>query len=404
MDVVNERCAGLDVHKKTVVACVITPKSKETRTFGAMTNELIEMGDWITNQGVTHVAMESTGVYWKPVYNLLEMLDLKILLVNAQHIKAVPGRKTDVKDAEWIADLLRHGLLRASYIPDRNQRELRELVRYRRSLTQEKARVINRIQKILEGANIKLSSVASDVVGVTGRAMLTAICEGVDDPEELSYLIKGRLNSKKAALKEAMKGLIGPHQRIMLRSQLSHLEFLEQEIEKISQEVAARMASVEDVIVRFDAIPGVGRRAAEDILAEIGPDMSRFPTSGHLASWAKVCPGNNESAGKRISGVTGKGNPWLRSTLIEAAWMASHSRDTYLAAQFKRISTRRGAKRAALAVAHSILVVMYHILSEGTNYRDLGSTYFDQRNVHRTVNRSVARLQNLGFKVSLIPA
>ena len=324
MDVVNERCAGLDVHKKTVVACVITPKSKETRTFGAMTNELIEMGDWITNQGVTHVAMESTGVYWKPVYNLLEMLDIKILLVNAQHIKAVPGRKTDVKDAEWIADLLRHGLLRASYIPDRNQRELRELVRYRRSLTQEKARVINRIQKILEGANIKLSSVASDVVGVTGRAMLTAICEGVDDPEELSYLIKGRLNSKKAALKEAMKGLIGPHQRIMLRSQLSHLDFLEQEIEKISQEVAARMASVEDVIVRFDAIPGVGRRAAEDILAEIGPDMSRFPTSAHLASWAKVCPGNNESAGKRISGVTGKGNPWLRSTLIEAAWMASH--------------------------------------------------------------------------------
>ena len=404
MDVVNDRCAGLDVHKKTVVACVITPQIKKTRTFGTMTNELLEMCDWLTDQRVTHVAMESTGVYWKPVYNLLEVLNIKILLVNAQHVKAVPGRKTDVKDAEWIADLLRHGLLRASYVPDRNQRELRELVRYRRSLTQEKARVVNRIQKVLEGANIKLSSVATDVVGVTGRAMLKAISEGADDPEELMHLIKGRLNSKKAALKEAMQGLIGPHQRMMLRSQLRHLVFLEQEIEGINEEIATRMASVKDVIVQFDAIPGVGRRVAEDVLAEMGSDMSRFPTSGHLASWAKVCPGNNESAGKRISGVTGKGNPWLRSALVEAAWMASRSKNTYLSAQFKRISVRRGAKRAALAVAHTILVTMYHMLARGMSYRELGGAYFDQRNVQRVIRRSVTRLENLGFKVSIAPA
>lgn len=404
MEVVNDRCAGLDVHKKTVVACVFTPQVKKTRTFGTMTNDLLEMCDWLTDQGITHVAMESTGVYWKPVYNLLEVMNIKILLVNAQHVKAVPGRKTDVKDAEWIADLLRHGLLRASYVPDRNQRELRELVRYRRSLTQERARVVNRIQKILEGANIKLSSVATDVVGVTGRAMLKAISEGANDPEELMHLIKGRLNNKKAALKEAMKGLIGPHQRMMLRSQLRHLGFLEQEIEEINKEISTRMASVEDIIVQFDAIPGVGRQAAEDVLAEMGSDMSRFPTSSHLASWAKVCPGNNESAGKRVSGSTGKGNPWLRSALIEAAWMAARTKNTYLSAQFKRLSVRRGAKRAALAVAHTILVTMYHMVSRGTSYSDLGGAYFDQRNVDRVIHKSVMRLENLGFKVSIAPA
>ena len=404
MQVINNHCAGLDVHKKTVVACVITPQIKEIRTFGTMTNEILEMCDWMTEHGVTHVAMESTGVYWKPVYNLLEVLSINILLVNAQHIKAVPGRKTDVKDAEWIADLLRHGLLQGSYVPDREQRELRELVRYRRSLTQEKARVVNRIQKVLEGANIKLSSVATDVVGVTGRAMLTAISEGVNNPEELTRFVKGRLRSKKAALMEAMKGLIGPHQQMMLKSQLRHLGFLEQEIKEISEDIAERMTSVEEVIVQFDAIPGVGRRAAEDVLAEIGLDMSRFPTSRHLASWAKVCPGNNESAGKRISGVTGKGNRWLRSALVEAAWMASRSKDNYLSTQFKRISVRRGAKRAALAVAHTILVMMYHMLSRRTSYSDLGCAYFDHQNIQHVVRRSVNRLENLGYKVSLVPA
>lgn len=404
MNVVNDRCAGLDVHKKRVVSCIITPEAKKTLTFGTMTKDLLEMCDWLTEQRVTHVAMESTGVYWKPVYNLMEVLNIKVSVVNAQHVKAVPGRKTDVKDAEWIADLLRHGLLQASYIPDRDQRELRELVRYRRSLTQEKSRVVNRIQKILEGANIKLSSVASDVIGVTGRAMLIAISEGAEEFEEMLHLIKGRLNNKKAALKEAMNGLIGSHQRMMLKSQLRHLNFLEQEMEEINTEIATRMASLEDVITKFDAIPGVGRRVAEDVLAEMGSDMSRFPTSAHLASWAKVCPGNKESAGKGISGITGKGNPWLRSALVQAAWMASRSKNTYLSAQFKRISVRRGAKRAALAVAHIILVTMYHMLSRGTTYNDLGNAYFDQKNVQRVIHRSVTRLENLGFKVSVVPA
>jgi transposase len=404
MNVIHECCAGLDIHKKTVVACVMTPETKRTRTFGTMTNDLLEMCAWLTNQQVSHVAMESTGVYWKPVYNLLEVLNIELLVVNAQHVKTVPGRKTDVKDAEWIADLLRHGLLRSSYIPDRNQRELRELVRYRKSLTQERAQVVNRIQKVLEGASIKLSSVATDVVGVTGRAMLKAISDGVDDPEELMREGRGRLHSKKAALKEAMTGLIGLHQQMMLGSQLRHMAFLEQEIEEINEEIAKRMASIEDVIVQLDAIPGVGRRVAEDVIAEMGSGMSRFPTATHLASWAKVCPGSNESAGKRISGKTGKGNPWLRSALIEAAWMASRSKNTYLSAQFKRISVRRGAKRAALAVAHTTLVTMYHMLTRGRSYIELSGDYFDQTNVRRVVNRSVSRLERLGFKVSLVPA
>jgi transposase len=404
MEVVYDRCAGLDVHKKSVVVCVVTPELKKTRTFGTMTNELIEMREWLTNQEVTHVAMESTGIYWKPIYNLVESSGIQMLLVNARHIKAVPGRKTDVKDAEWIADLLRHGLLRPSYVPDRTQRELRELVRYRRSLIQERADVANRIQKVLEGANIKLSSVATDVLGVTGRAMLKAISEGVDDPDQLLTLIRGRLNSKKAALREAIEGLIGPHQRMMLKSQLRHLSFLEAEIQSVNEEIAKRMASLEAVIVRLDAIPGVGRRVAEDVLAEIGSDMHQFPTARHLASWAKVCPSNNESAGKRLSGVTGKGNRWLRSALVEAAWMASRSKDTYLAAQFKRIASRRGAKRAALAVAHTILVIIYHMISSGHCYDELGGAFFDRRNVQRVVRKSVARLEDLGFRVSLTPA
>jgi transposase len=404
MDVVNERCAGLDVHKKTVVACVITPQTKKTRSFGTMTSDLLEMCDWLTELRVTHVAMESTGVYWKPVYNLLEVLDVKLLVVNAQHIKAVPGRKTDVKDAEWIADLLRHGLVKGSFIPDRDQRELRELVRYRRSLIQERARVVNRIQKVLEGANIKLSSVATDVMGVTGRAMLQAISEGVDDPEELMQEVRGRLNSKKAALKEAMTGSVGLHQRMMLGSQLRHFDFLEQEIEGVNEEVAKRMASVEAMIVQLDAIPGVGRRVAEEVLAEMGSDMSRFPTSAHLASWARVCPSNNESAGKRMSGATVKGNPWLRSALVEAAWMAARSKNTYLSAQFKRISVRRGAKRAALAVAHTILVTMYHMLAGGKSYIELGGDYFDRKNVQRVVRRSINRIEQLGYKVTIEPA
>lgn len=400
MQVVYERCAGLDVHKKTVAASVITPEGQETRTFGTMTRELLEMADWFTQRGVTHVAMESTGIYWKPVYNLLEE-GFTVLVVNAHHIKAVPGRKTDVKDAEWIADLLRHGLVRGSFIPDRPERELRELVRHRRNLIQQRAQVVNRIQKLLEGANIKLSSVATDIAGVSGRAMLERLIEGTDSPKQIAELAKGRMREKRGELEQALTGSVGSHQRMLLGSHLRHLDFLDEEIDRADQEVAGRMRPFEEALVRVDAIPGVGRRVAEQVLAEIGTDMSRFPTAAHLASWARVCPGNNESAGKRKSGATGHGNPWLRSTLVEAAHAASHTKDTYLAAQYHRLAARRGGKRAAMAVAHTILVIIYYMLSRGTAYNDLGGNYFDERDRQATLRRAIRRIQNLGYTVTL---
>jgi transposase len=401
MEVINERCAGLDVHKKTVVACVIIPEGKETRTFSTMTQGLLELADWLGESQVTQVAMESTGVFWKPVYNLLEGLDFTLLVVNARHIKAVPGRKTDVKDAQWIADLLRHGLLRGSYIPDRPQRELRELVRYRRNLVRERSRVINRIQQVLEGANIKLSSVATDISGASGLAMLAQLARGEATPEQLADLARGRLRNKRAELEQALRGLMGTHQRMMLQSQLRHLEFLAQEIEQLDQEVEQRMGPFEEAIQVADAIPGIGPRNAQEILAEIGVDMNRFPTEEHLSSWAKVCPGNNESAGKRKNGHTGYGNPWLRSALVEAAWAAVRTKGSYLSAQYHRLAARRGAKRAILAVAHSILVIIYHLLRDGTTYQDLGGDYFDQRNAQAVVRRSVRRLEGLGYRVTL---
>lgn len=404
MEVVYERCCGLDVHKKSVVGCVITPEGKESRTFSTMTEDLLRLADWLVAKGVTHVAMESTGVYWQPIYNLLEGVGFTLLVVNAQHIKAVPGRKTDVKDAEWIANLLRHGLVRGSYIPDRPHRELRELVRYRTSLVRQRCQVVNRIQKVLEGANIKLSSVATNVVGVSGRAMLEAIIEETEDPEVLAALAKGRLRKKRQSLESALRGLVGAHQRLLLRSLLRHLDFLDDEIAQMDDEIAERMRPFEGALQRLDTIPGVGRRAAEQMLAEIGTDMSRFPTAGHLSSWAHVCPGNNESAGKRKVGSTGTGNPWLRSALVEAGWGAARSRQTYLSAQYHRLAARRGGKRAAVAVAHTILVVAYHLLRDGTVYQELGANYFDERDRLGAVRRAVRRIQRLGYKVTLEPS
>ena len=399
MEVVCERCCGLDVHKRTVVACILTPEGKESRTFSAMTADLLRLGDWLTGNGVTHVAMESTGVYWQPVYNLLEGVGLTLLVVNAQHIKAVPGRKSDVKDSEWIADLLRHGLVRGSYIPDRPQRELRELVRYRTSLVRQRSQMVNRIQKVLEGANIKLSSVATNVVGVSGRAMLEAIIEGMEDPRALAGLARGKLQDKRTQLEAALQGLVGEHQRLLLKSLLRQLDFLGAEVDQMDAEIARRMRLVEEALQRLDTIPGVGRRTAEQLLSEIGSDMSRFPTAGHLASWARLCPGNNESAGKRMSGRTGRGNPWLRSVLVEAAWAASRSRTSYLSAQYHRLAARRGGKRAAVALAHSILVITYHLLRDGGVYQELGGNYFDERAHEATVRRSVSRIERLGYKV-----
>lgn len=403
MQVLHERCCGLDVHKKAVVACLITPEGQETRTFGAMTRELLEMADWLLERGVTHVAMESAGVYWQPVYNLLEGLDLELLVVNAQHMKAVPGKKTDVKDAEWIADLLRHGLLRGSYIPERPQRELRELVRSRRVLIRERAEVVNRIQKALEAANIKLGSVACDVVGVSGRAMLEAIVQGRKTPKELASLAKGKLRKKRPELEEALEGLVDEHLRFMLGMHLGHVDFLEGQITTLDEEVEKRMGPLGEALERVDSIPGLGRRLAQEVLVETGVEMGRFPTDAHLASWAKLCPGNNESAGKRKSGSIGGGNPWLRSALVEAAWAAARTHNTYLSAQYHRLAARRGAKRAIVAVAHTILVIIYNLLKHKTTYQDLGPNYFDQRNHERVKHRALRRLETLGYKVTLEP-
>lgn len=401
MEVVYECCAGLDVHRDTVVASVITPAGRELRTFGTVTDELLALADWLLALGVTHVAMESTGVYWKPIYNLLEGTGLELLVVNARHIKAVPGRKTDVRDAEWIADLLRHGLLRGSFIPDRGQRELRELVRYRRRLIEERAREAERLHKTLEGANIKLGAVAANILGVSGRAMLEALVEGRDDPEVLAAMARGKLRDKHDRLVAALRGLIGPHQRRLLATQLRHIDFLETEIAGLSAEIEERMRPFAAGIALADSIPGVGQRTAEAILAEIGLDMARFPTSAHLASWARMCPGTDESAGKRKSGATGAGNVWLRAALVEAAHAAARTKGTYLAAQYRRIAARRGAKRAAVAVGHSILVALHQMLSTGAMYDDLGADWFDERDRRAIVRRSVQRLEGLGYKVTL---
>lgn len=401
MEVLFPRCAGLDVHKKSVTACLITPDGKEIRTFGTMTPDLLEMGDWLQSHGCTHVAMESTGVYWKPIYNLLEGTGMELWVVNARDIKTVPGRKTDVKDAEWIAQLLRHGLLKASFIPDRAQRELRELVRYRRDLIGERAREVNRVQKVLEGANIKLGDVASDVLGKSGRAMLERIVDGVCDPETLAQFAKGRLRRKKEHLVKALHGFIGPHQRLMLSTQLRHIQYLDEEIERLNKEIEERMRPFESAIAAADSIHGIGRRTAEEVLAEIGVDMSRFPSHRHLAAWAGLCPGNHESAGKRRSGATRHGNPHVRAALVDAAHAAARTKGTYLSAQFHRLAARRGRKRAAVAVAHSILVCLYSMLKHGTTYVDLGADYFDKLNRDKMLRHAIRRIESLGYNVTL---
>ena len=408
MDVVFERCCGLDIHKRTVVACLVVPGStgapiKEVRSFGTMTDELLQLADWLSAAGCRHVAMESTGVYWKPIWNLLED-QFELLLVNARHVKAVPGRKTDAKDCEWLADLLRHGLLRGSFVPDRDQRELRELTRYRTSLIQERSAEVNRLQKTLEGANIKLGDVATDIMGLSSRQMLAALAGGETNAAAMAQLAQGRLRDKLPALERALAGCVGSHQRFLLAQQLAHVDFLDASIAEVSAEIAARLRPVEGELERLATIPGIGRRTAEVLVAELGTDMNRFPTPGHLASWAGMCPGNDESAGKRRSGKTRKGSPWLRSTLIEAARAAGRSKHTYLAAQYHRLAARRGTKRAAVAVGHTILLIVHRILSQDDVYRDLGERYFDERHRHAVERRLVSRLEGLGYKVALEPA
>jgi transposase len=408
MEVIYARCCGLDIHKQTVVACVIVPgperqPRKEVRTFGTMTADLLALSDWLAAQGVTHVALESTGVYWKPVWNVLEG-SFELLLANARHIKAVPGRKTDVRDCEWIADLLRHGLLKASFVPDRGARELRELTRYRTSLVRERTAAANRLQKTLEGANIKLAAVATDILGKSGREILAALVAGSTDAAALAQLAKGRLREKLPALERALVGRFGAHQRFLVAQQLAHLDFLDAAIAEVSAEVAERLRPFEDALTRLDTIPGIGRYVAETLVAEIGTDMSRFPTAAHLASWAGMCPGNNESGGKRRRGKTRKGSPWLRALLVQAAHAAARKKDTYLAAQYRRLAARRGASKAAIALGHTILVIAYYLLRRGTEYQELGPRYFDEHDRQAVERRLVRRLEALGNKVTLEPA
>jgi transposase len=409
MDIVYQSCAGLDVHKETVVVCVRRTGrngkvQQETRTFGTMTSQLLEMGDWLMEQGVRHLAMESTGVYWKPIWNLLED-QFQILLVNAQHIKQVPGRKTDVKDAEWIAQLLQHGLLRGSFVPATPQRQLRELTRQRKQLVQAKTAVANRIQKVLEDANIKLGSVASDVLGVSGRCMLEAIIAGEDNPTILAELARRRLRGKIPELRLALQGRVTQHHRFLLRLLLDELQHMEALIERLNERITEVMPPpFVEAVQRLTTIPGIDIRAAENILAEIGTNLDQFPSAMHLASWTGICSGNHESAGKRRSGKTGKGNRWLRVTLVQVAWAASHTKKTYLAAQYHRLAGRRGKKRALIAVGHSIIRIIYHLLKNGTTYRDLGPDYFDQLDSQRLTRNLVKRLEKLGHKVTLEPA
>jgi transposase len=406
MEVEHTHCAGLDVHKKTVVAAIIVPDGqgglrKEVRTFATMTVDLLALLDWLLSFGVTHVAMESTGEYWKPIHNILEE-NFEVLLVNARHIKQVPGRKTDVMDAEWIADLLRHGLLRGSFIPPIGQRELRELTRHRTNFVRERVTLVNRIQKTLESANIKLASVASNVMGVSGRAMLNAIVAGTANATEMSEMAKGRLREKREQLDKALEGRVKAHHRFVLSEYLCQVDNLDETIARFDAEIEKYCHPFEEAVELLDTIPGVARRAAEVIVSEIGSDMGRFPTANHLAAWAGVAPGNNESAGKRYSGATRHGNQALTVALVQAAHAAAHSRNTYLSAQYHRLAGRRGKKRAIVAVAHSILVISYHIIQHKEPYRDLGGDYFDKQRPEATARRLLRHLHHLGYDISRI--
>jgi len=405
MEIVYAHCAGLDVHKKTVVVAIIVPDEagglrKEVRTFGTMTADLLALSDWLMTCGVTHVAMESTGEYWKPVYNILEN-NFEILLVNAQHIKAVPGRKTDVKDAEWIAELLRHGLLKASFVPPLGQRELRELTRYRSTFVRTRATLVNRVHKVLESANIKLTSVASDVLGVSGRAMLEAIVSGQSNPAEMAELARGRMRDKRDLLTKALEGHVQAHHRFVLTELLAEIDNLDETIQRFNEQIAEYCRPFEEAVTLLDTIPGVGREVAEVIVSEIGTDMSRFPTANHLASWAGVAPGNHESAGKRYSGKTTKGNHALAAALNQAAHAAAVTKNTYLSAQYRRLAARRGKKVAIVALEHTLLVIAYQLIQQKEPYRELGGDYFDKRRPEATAKRLVKRLEQLGFSVSL---
>jgi transposase len=403
MQVLHDRCVGIDVGEKIITVCARLQQTdgksmKTVRTFRTVTPELLKLQQWLLSLRITHVAMESTGVYWKPIFNILES-SFEIVLANAHHVKTVPGRKTDIKDCEWIADLLAHGLIRASFIPPHPIRELRDLTRYRKTLIRSRVNEVNRIHKLLESSNIKLSSVVSDLLGKTGRAILEALVQGEERPEVLVELARGSLRGKRDHLVEALTGRFTDHHRFMLEQLLRHVDFIDAGIASCDHKIKELARPFELEIALLCTIPGISRRAAEVILSEIGVDMSRFLSAAHLASWARVCPGNNESAGKRYSGRTGMGNSWLRTTLIESSWSISRTKDTYLSALFRRVARRRGNKKAAVAVVHSLLVAVYHMLRDHEPYSDLGSAHFDRLNRRKLAQYHIRRLEELGIKI-----
>src|SRR6266571_1453821 len=407
MQVIDNRCAALDVHKKTVVTTVMLTQpdgsvQEYVRTASTMTTDLLALDDWLCSLKVEVIAMESPGVFWRPVYNLLEE-GRTVILVNAQQMKAVPGRKTDVKESQWLADLLRHGLLKASFIPPQPIRELREVTRYRKTLVQERADEVNRLQKVLETANVKLASVATDVLGKSGRSMLDALLGGQNDAEVLAELARGRLRAKLADLRLALDGRVQPHHRVLLTRILVHIDFLEESLAQLQAEMEQYLHPFEEAMQSVQSMVGIDETAAASILAEIGTDMTRFASDKHLASWAGVCPGNKQSGGKRLSGKTTQGNPYLRAILGEVAWSISHTKDNYLSAFYHRVARRHGKPKAIMALSHKVLVIIYHILRTKKPYADLGADYFDQRDRGRIERHHIHRLEQLGYTVTLMP-
>lgn len=405
MEILYPRCAGLDVHKETVAVCVLTPgpgaePNKEIQQFGTTTGELRRLRDWLGAHGVTHVAMESTGVYWKPVFNILESA-CQVILVNARHIKQVPGRKTDKADCSWIASLLRHGLLQASFVPELAVRQLRDLCRMRTTLVRECVQVGNRLRKVLEDGNIKLDSVASDALGVSGREMIAALAQGRDDPAELAELARGRLRAKLPELEKALEGQVTAHHRFLLRELLRQLSFLEGQVARLEKQIKRQMPPFEWAAELLITMPGVDRTAACALIAEIGADMSRFASSRHLASWAGLCPGNNESAGKRRSGKSHRGNRWIKAVMIEIAWAATRTKNTYSQTQYRKLAGHRGKKRALVAVANSLLQAAWYMLSHRQPYKDLGAEYLQRLNQKQLEQSLIRRLEQLGHKVIL---
>lgn len=407
MEALYSCCAGLDVHKRMVMACVLkgapgTAPTQEIKSFGTMSSEVLEMGQWLKQQGVSHVAMEATGSFWMPIYNLLEE-QFALVVANAAHIKAVPGRKTDVKDAQWIADLLRHGLLRASYVPSREQRDLRELTRHRSSLAGKRAQASNELQKALESANIKLQSVVSDITGVSSTEMLQAMVAGKKDPQELAQMAKRRLRAKIPELEKALSGELRPHHRLIVEQLLGAIGLFAVQIAQLDAQIEEELKNNRDDIERLDEVPGISERLAQVVLAEAGDKMERFADDAHFCSWIALCPGQHESAGKRKSARIRKGNRALRCAFVEAAHGAVKTKESYFGAQYRRISARRGKMKALIAVAHSLAKAVYHIIKDKVRYRELGASYFDNLNPAKTIARLTHRFKNLGFSVQITP-